>query len=257
MAPMDEQRFRDRVVYITGAGSGIGRATAQRFGREGAAVFAVDINGAGLDETVAAIREAGGSAEAGICDVAVMDSVRASIAAAVARFGGLDILVNAAGVGRAIRFEKMDESEWQRVMSINLFGPFHTCRVAIEHLLKRPGANIVNVASIAALRGQAYNSHYCASKAGLLNLTRSLALEFATRGLRANCVCPGGVKTPLVRGFTFDGDMESHLMAYNMPPIPGKWGKPDDIASSICFLASDEARMINGAALVADFGVLA
>src|SRR5262249_34435607 len=147
------------------------------------------------------------------------------------KFGGLDVLVNAAGVGRAIRFENMDENEWHRVLSINLYGPFNTTKVAIEHLLKRPNANIVNVASISAMRGQAYNAHYCASKAGLLNFTRSLALEFASRGLRANCVCPGGVKTPLVRNFTPEGDMEPHLIAYSMPPVPGKWGKPDDIAN--------------------------
>lgn len=254
---MAEARFANRIVYVTGAGSGIGRATAEIFARDGAQVFVVDVNEAGIQETIETIRAAGGQAEGTVCDVASMASVRASMDQAIARFGGLDVLVNAAGVGRAIRFELMDEAEWQRVISINLFGPFNTTKVAIEHLLKRKGASIVNVASIAAMRGQAYNSHYCASKAGLLNFTRSLALEFATRGLRANCVCPGGVKTPLVRNFTPDSEMEMHLIAYSMSPVPGAWGKPEDIGNTIAFLASDEARMINGAALVADFGVLA
>ncbi|MBI3785739.1 MAG: SDR family oxidoreductase [Deltaproteobacteria bacterium] len=254
---MATDRFKDRVVFVTGAGSGIGRGTAEIFAREGAKVFAVDLNEDGLKQTIAAISAAGGVADGVACDVASMASVRDAMTRAISTFESLDVLVNAAGVGRAIRFENMDEAEWHRVLSINLYGPFNTTKVAIEHLLKRKNANIVNVASISAMRGQAYNAHYCASKAGLLNFTRSLALEFASRGLRANCVCPGGVKTPLVRNFTPDSDMEPHLIAYSMPPVPGKWGKPEDIANVIAFLASDEARMINGAALVADFGVLA
>jgi len=175
----------------------------------------------------------------------------------VARFGGLHILINAAGVGRAARFEEIGEAEWNRVIGVNLTGSFHTMKVAIAHLLQSPGSNIVNVASIAAMRGQAYNSHYAASKAGLLNLTRSIALEFATRGLRANCVCPGGVNTPLIRNFVPQPDYEKRLVGYYLPPAPHMMGMPEDIARTIAFLASDDARMINGAALVADFGTLA
>ena len=254
---MSNARFKDRIVYITGAGSGIGRATAEQFAAEGAQVFAADVNRDGVEETIQAIRLAGGRAAGGVCDVASMPSVRDSIGAALEAFGGLHVLVNAAGVGRTLRFEDLDEGEWQRVIGVNLNGVFHTTKVAIEHLLKQPGGNIVNIASIAAIRGQAYNSHYCASKAGLLNFTRSIALEFATRGLRANCVCPGGVNTPLIRNFVPHKDFEMQLVAYYSPPIPHYLAPPADVAHVILFLASDEARMINGVALPADLGTLA
>jgi meso-butanediol dehydrogenase/(S,S)-butanediol dehydrogenase/diacetyl reductase len=254
---MTGQRFKGRVAYITGAGSGVGRATASIFAGEGAEVFGVDVNEEGLKETVAIIRKSGGTVEYNVCDVSKMDSVRASVAGAARAFGGLHVLVNAAGAGRTLRFEELDEGEWHRVMSVNLNGPFHTTRAALELLLQPPVGCIVNVSSIAGMRGQAYNSHYCASKAGLLNFTRSIALEFATRGLRANCVCPGGIQTPFVRNFIPREDFEKSLVAYYSPPKPHQMGSPADIANVIAFLASDDARMINGAALVADFGTLA
>lgn len=251
------KRFQDRVVFVTGAGSGIGYATANQFAAEGAKVFAVDVNETGVRETIDAIEASGGTAAGGVCDVARMAAVRQSVATAVERFGGLHVLVNAAGVGRALRLEEIDEDEWHRVISINLTGVFNTTKVAIEHLLKQPGGNIVNIASIAGLRGQAYNSHYSASKAGLLNFTRSVALEFVSRGLRANCVCPGGVLTPLIQHFIPREDFEQQLVAYYSPPVPALLGTPEDIAHTVTFLASDEARMVNGAALVVDFGASA
>jgi len=254
---MSNARFVGRVVYITGAASGIGRATAELFAAEGGTVFAVDVSEQGVQETIEAITAAGGTAAGGFCDVASLASVRESIGAAVRQFGALHVLVNAAGVGRAVRFEEIDENEWHRVLSVNLNGVFHTMKVALEHLLKQPGGNIVNVASIAGLRGQAYNSHYCASKAGMLNLTRAVALEFVGRGLRANCVCPGGVMTPLLQHFMPPENFEQSVMAYYLPPVPSLMGEPIDIAHAVVFLASDEARMINGAALVADFGTVA
>ncbi len=254
---MPPARFDDRIVFLTGASSGIGRAAAQRFAQEGAKVFAVDVDGAGVDETISAIRQAGGAAHGCVCDVSVMQSVRSAVERAMEAFGGLHVLINAAGVGRALRFEELDEAEWHRVMSVNLNGAFHTTKAAIEHLLAHPGGNIVNVASIAGLRGQAYNSHYCASKAGLLNFTRSIALEFATRGLRANCVCPGGVLTPLIQHFIPREDFEMQLVSYYCPPVPSQLWAPEDLSGVILFLASDDARMVNGIALVADGGTIA
>jgi NAD(P)-dependent dehydrogenase (short-subunit alcohol dehydrogenase family) len=251
------QRFEGRTVYVTGAASGVGRATAELFAREGAAVFAVDVNGDGVVEAVDAIRAAGGRARGAVADVTDGDSVAASVEHMVEQLGSLQILVNVAGTGRAARFEELDAQEWRRTMAVNLDGVFNTMQAALPHLLAQRGANIVNVASIAGLRGQAYCSAYCASKAGMINLTRSLALEFASRGLRANCVAPGGVETNMIAGFLPREDFEQQLLAYYSPPPPGRLSRSEDVAESIAFLASKAARMINGAVLVCDGGTLA
>lgn len=255
--PRMSTRFVDRAVYITGAGAGVGRATAELFAAEGAKVFAVDIDGDAVVETVKGIHAAGGRALGGVADVADFDSVEASVEHMVEQFGGLDLLINVAGVGKAARLEELDEREWQRTLSVNLNGVFHTTKSAMPHLLKARHGSIVNVASIAALRGQAYCAAYCASKAGMVNFTRSIALEFASRGLRANCVAPAGVETNMIAGFIPREDFEPQLIAYYLPPPPGRLSKPVDVANSIAFLASKEARMINGAVLVCDGGTLA
>src|SRR5919198_323486 len=227
---MSTGRFTDRVLFITGAGSGLARATAKLFAAEGAKVFAVDVNPDGLAETILAIRLAGGTAEGGRCDVA--------------------------GIGGSARLEEIDEAEWARVLAVNLTGAFNTVKAALPHLLATRG-NIVNVASSAAMRGQAYAAHYAASKAGLVNFTRSIALEFASRGLRANCLAPAGIMTPIIRNFIPRPDFEPSLVAYYSPPVPHQLSKPEDMAKTIAFLASDDVPMITGATLVADWGTLA
>lgn len=254
---MSNPRFDGKVVFITGAGSGIGRATAKRFAAEGARVFAVDVNADGTAETIAQIRLAGGKADGGVCDVSSLAATREAIDRAAATFDGLDVVVNAAGVGRFLRFEEIDEAEWQKTIGVNLNGCFHTTRAALPHLQKREGANVVNVASTAGMRGTAYAAHYSASKGAIILFTRSLALEFATRSIRFNCICPGGVKTPFGRNFLRREDFEAHLINYSAPPAIGRFAEPEDIADTIAYLASDAARMINGVALLADGGTLA
>ena len=143
-------------------------------------------------------------------------------------------------------------------LAVNLTGPFHTIRAALPHLLKLPVGAVVNVASTAGIRGTAYAAAYAASKAGLVNFTKTLALEFASRDLRFNCICPGGVRTPLIaKMFVRRDDLEQHLINYSAPPKPGNLADPIDIARLIAFLASDDARMVNGVALLADGGALA
>jgi meso-butanediol dehydrogenase/(S,S)-butanediol dehydrogenase/diacetyl reductase len=254
---MGAPRFAGKVVFVTGAASGIGRATAGLFAEEGARVYAVDVDGDGLSETLAGVRGAGGTADGRPCDVADMEAVQGAIDAAVAGFGGLDVLCNVAGIGGFKRFEELSLDDWNRTFAVNVTGMFHTVRAALPHLLAPPPGCVVNVGSTASLRGNAYASQYAASKAAVLMFTRSLALEFASRDLRFNCVCPGGVKTPLGRHFLRRDDFEAHLIDYQAPPKSGHFADPIDIARLIAFLASDEARMINGAALTADGGTLA
>jgi meso-butanediol dehydrogenase / (S,S)-butanediol dehydrogenase / diacetyl reductase len=251
------QRFAGKTVFVTGAGSGIGRATAALFADEGARIYAVDVDRDGLQQALANIESAGGIAQGQPCDVADMPSVQAAVDAAVAAFGGLDVLCNVAGIGGFKRFEELSLDDWNRTFAVNVTGMFHTVRAALPHLLAPPAGCVVNVGSTASLRGNAYASHYAASKASVLLFTRSLALEFASRDLRFNCVCPGGVKTPLGRHFLRREDFESRLIDYQSPPKFGHFADPIDIARIIAFLASADARMINGAALTADGGTLA
>jgi NAD(P)-dependent dehydrogenase (short-subunit alcohol dehydrogenase family) len=251
-------RFTDRVVFVTGAGSGIGRATADLFAAEGAKVFAVDVDRDGLAETIAGLRKRGATGDGAHCDVADVASVDAAVARCVETFGGLNVLLNVAGIGGFSRFEEIDETTWQRTLGVNLSGPFHTIRAALPHLLKPPVGNVVNVSSTAGVRGTAYAAAYAASKAGLLNFTKTLALEFASRDLRFNCICPGGVRTPLIaKMFVRRDDLEQHLINYSAPPKPGSLSDPADIARVIAFLASDDAKTVNGVGLLADGGALA
>lgn len=243
------RRFESRSTLVTGAAAGIGRATALRLASEGAHVFACDLDEAGLAETVATITAAGGTAAPHRLDVADAAACREAVAKCVERFGKLDILGNIAGVLTWDHFTDIPEATWNRVLAINLSGVFWMSQAAIPHLLETRGV-IVNMASAAALKGQAYTAPYAATKAAVASLTKSLAVEYAKRGLRVVALAPGAVKTALITQTQFPEGADMGLIAKLMPLMP--IAEPEEIAAAVAFLASDEARYINGAVLPID-----
>jgi meso-butanediol dehydrogenase/(S,S)-butanediol dehydrogenase/diacetyl reductase len=237
---------------VTGAASGIGRATALRLAAEGAQVFAADRDEAKLRDTVAAIRAAGGTADAHPLDVADPAACRAAVAACVARHAGLDVLANVAGVMYWGHLTDVSEADWARTLGVNLSGVFFLCQAAIPALLERRGV-IVNVASAAAIKGQAYTAPYCVSKAGVVSLTKCLAVEYAKRGLRAVAICPGGVNTPLNADLKLPEGADKALFQ-RLLPLSFPIAEPEEIAAAVAYLASAEARFVNGAVLSIDGG---
>ena len=235
-------RFDGKVALVTGAASGIGAATAALLAAEGATVVGLDITDA---------------PDVQRCDVSDRSQVDAVVDAAVTQHGGIDIVANVAGMIRFGHFADLTPDAWQRQLDVNVTGPFHLCQAAMPSLLERKGC-IVNVASVAGLRGQAYSAGYCASKAALVMFTRALAVEFAGAGVRVNCVCPGTVMTPLILGVgdAMPGDVDAALMARLNGVMPGLI-EPGEIAEAIAYLASDAARSVTGAALAVDLGVVA
>ena len=250
-----EVRFEGKRVLITGAGSGIGREAAQLFAREGAAVACADIDAARAGETVKAIEEAGGRAIALTCNVAVADEARAAIEDAAGVLGGLDALANVAGLGSMQHTEDVSLEEWTNILAVNLNGTFFVSQAALPHLLANGKSSIVNVSSLAGLIGQAYCAAYCASKAGVVALTKVFAVEYAKRGLRANCVCPAGVSTPLLGSFAAPEGADPALLG-RLGLLP-KLTHPTEVAEAIAYLSSPAARSVNGTTLPLDFGVSA
>ena len=246
-------RFEGKVALVTGAGSGIGQASALRIGAEGGAVFCVDISEAALADTVTQIREAGGTAEPHVCDVSDEAAVNACIAACVEQFGSLYALVNMAGILRFDDTEQIETANWQWVVDINLTGTMFLCRAALPHLLESKGS-IVNAASTAALSGLPCGVIYSATKGGVLAMTRSIAVEYAKRGVRANCVCPGDIKSNMTKGIDFPETMDFDLM----PRISSIAGpkKPEVVAGVIAMLASEDGAHITGEDIRVDGGTL-
>lgn len=248
------RRFEGKVALVTGAASGIGKATAVRLAQEGARVMCGDVNEAGMSETVAAIGEIGGVAESRRLDVSKPEAAPAAVAATVERFGALHALCNVAGIGGFEHTAEVTLERWSEVIAINLSGTFYMCQAALPQLLECRGA-IVNVASSAGLIGQAYCAAYCASKGGVVQLTKALAVEFARQGLRVNCVCPGGVITPLAMAFRPPRGADMELIA--RLSLVQEMCDPSEIANAVAYLASDEARYVNGAVLSVDGGMVA
>ena len=254
MSGTSQRRFEGKVTFVTGAASGMGRATVQRFADEGAKVFAVDVDESGLEKAAAEIREGGGEIETRVCNVSSRDDCFAAVAAAVEAFGRLDVLANVAGIVRFRNTTEMSADEWNLVLAVNLSGPFFLSQAAIPHLIESEG-NIVNVASNAGLMGQSYTAAYCASKGGLVQLTRSLAMEYMKQPIRVNCVCPAGTDTQMNKGIDFPEDLDWKLIG-RFSGMRG-FAEPEDMASSIAYLASDEARAIHGSIFSVDNGMMA
>jgi len=248
------QRFEDRVVLVTGAASGIGRATAERLAAEGASLSLSDVAAEGLEETAATCRDLGAEVLAQVGDVSSESSVADVVSSTVERFGRLDVLVNVAGILQFEDFRRTTLDDWNRIISVNLTGTFLMCREALPHLLES-GGNVVNTASTAALAGHPWTVSYSASKGGVFALTQTLAVEFGKQGVRCNSVAPGSVLTPIQQAFDLPEGADPKLV-YRIMALDRQRG-PETVASTIAFLASDDAAHVNGTCVKVDGGTLA
>ena len=247
------QRFTDKVVLVTGAGSGIGRAAAERLATEGGSVFCADINQQALDDVVAAIVGMGGEASACAFDISNEEQVNDCVQSCVDRYGKLDAVVNMAGILSFDSTHELPLSKWQRLIDVNLTGTFLLCKAALPHLLKTRGS-ITNAASTSALSGLPSGMAYSATKGGVLAMTRSIAVEYARRGVRANCVCPGDINTNMTSGISFPDDYDWKQIP-RISSLSGALG-PEVVAGVIAMLASEDGIHITGEDIRVDGGTL-
>jgi NAD(P)-dependent dehydrogenase (short-subunit alcohol dehydrogenase family) len=247
--------FDAATFVVTGAGSGIGRATAARLASGGAAVACLDVVGESAEETVSEITAGGGKARAYTCDVSNPGAVSSTVDLLADELGAPAGLANIAGVGRFVHTVDHPLEDWERMIGVNLTGTFLMCRAVLPHLLARGGGPIVNTSSTAGLMGQPYSAAYCASKGGVTLLTKALAVEYLERGVRVNAVAPGGIETPILGSFGLLADASMKLVERMVSPFG--FGQPEEVAGVFSFLLSDEARYMTGAIVPIDGGVTA
>lgn len=251
---MADSRFAGRSILVTGASSGLGAAAVRRFAAGGGLVYAASRDQAKLVEVAASCADLPGEVRFGHLDVSSAADCRAAVAATVDAYGRLDVLVNNAGRHDFRVTTDVTGEEWDADIALNLSGAFHLCQAAIPHLLETEG-NIVNVASVAGVMGEAYSAAYTAAKHGIVGLTKALAVEYLTTPLRVNCVCPGGMDTPQVQNISIPDGVDFELIMR----VAAKRGfmSADSVAAVIAFLASDDASSIHGSIQMVDHGHLA
>jgi NAD(P)-dependent dehydrogenase (short-subunit alcohol dehydrogenase family) len=243
-------RFTGKVALVTGAASGIGRATALAFAAEGARVAILDRTAVALRETEAALKQASGEVLVIACDVSIPEQVEAAVAQVVERFGRLDIAFNNAGVETKVQpLHEIELEEWDRVLDINLRGTFVCMKHEIAQMVRQGGGVVVNTSSGAGIRGVAGGASYAASKHGIIGMTRSAALDYAKQNIRVNTILPGNIETPMMDRFTA-GDLQK---AIDLEPV-GRLGKPEEIAEAVLWMSSDLGRFVTGSAVVVDGG---
>jgi 3-oxoacyl-[acyl-carrier protein] reductase len=237
-------RLKDNVAIITGAGQGIGQATAVKFAKEGAKVAACDINRASVDSTVRLISETGAEAIGFVVDVTNKDSITGMVEGVMARWGRIDTLVNNAGIVDDAQFRKMTEDQFDRVIDVNLKGVYNCTKAVVDIMLAQSSGCILNASSIVGLYGNFGQTNYAATKFGVIGMMKTWARELGRKGIRANAICPGFIETPIL------ASMPPKIKKMMEERVPmGRLGRPEEIAATYAWLASDEASYINGAVI--------
>lgn len=251
-------RLKGKTAIVTGGGTGIGRAIALAFAREGARVAVLGRRGDVLDKVVTEIAQAGAEGKAIACDVTRSEDTRRAAAEVEAAFGPLNVLVNNAGRLSVSTVETISEQEWDRVLEANLKGPFLMARAVLPSLRRAGGGSIVNIGSVLGLVAMKDRAAYCASKGGVTMLTKAMALDHAHENIRVNCICPAIVETELIKGLFSSTEEGRKTRESRIGTLPlGRFGQPNDVAEMAVFLASDESSWLTGTAIPLDGGLTA
>jgi NAD(P)-dependent dehydrogenase (short-subunit alcohol dehydrogenase family) len=250
-------RFKDQVAVVVGAAHGIGKAIAQRLGREGAQVVMLDIDREAVEATAGEMQSQGSRAQSVMCDVCKSDEVRAAVQQVIDWHGRIDILMQIAGIGQAVPFLELDEAIWDKTLDTNLRGAFLVSKAVLPHMVERRRGKLVFMASTNSWDGEAQLAHYNASKSGVFLLAKTLAREFGKYGINSNAVGPGIIQTRLSAPILQDPFFHAKYVSENGVVPLGRLGTPDDVAGAALFLASDDASYVSGVLLFVDGGQLA